>query len=63
MDSPERASDALLALEGAAQEAPREACTSMEDMVLDGGPTDADRVMREAPLEISSKFVISQIIP
>ena len=41
-----------MALEGAAQEAPREPCVSVEDGVLDGGPPDADRVVGEAQLEI-----------
>ena len=36
VDSPERASDALSALEGAAQEAPKEPCVSLEDGVPDG---------------------------
>ena len=49
MDSQERASDALLTLEGAAQEAPKESCASLEDKVLDEGPPDADRVVGEAP--------------
>ena len=37
MDSTKWASDPLLALEGAAQEVPREPCASAEDGVLDGG--------------------------
>ena len=38
VDSPERASDALLALEGASQEASKEACASLENGVPTGGP-------------------------
>ena len=52
VDSPDRASDALLALEGAAQEAPKEPYASLEDGIPDKGPPDADRAMEEAPLEI-----------
>ena len=36
MDSPKLASNALSALEGATQEAPKEDFTSLEDGVLDG---------------------------
>ena len=36
MDSPERAFDALPALEGAAQDASKEACASLEDGALAG---------------------------
>ena len=44
--------DALLALEGATQEAPREPCASLENEVQEGGPPNVDRVVGEAPLEI-----------
>ena len=53
MDSPEQASDALLALEGVAQEAPKEPCALLEDGVPNEGPPDVDRAMGEAPLEIA----------
>ena len=59
VDSPERASDALPALEGAAQEAHREACASLENGVLTGGPPNADRVVGETPLEIATKLSFS----
>ena len=52
MDSLERASDALPALEGATQEAPKEACASLENGVPTEGSSNADRVVGEAPLEI-----------
>ena len=45
-----------MALEGAAQEAPREPCTSLEDGVPNGG-FDADRAVGEAPLDIAAKFL------
>ena len=50
VDSPDRASDALLALEGAAQEAPREPYASLEDGIPDKGPPNADRAIGEARL-------------
>ena len=53
MDSPEWASEAILALEGAAQEAFGEAGKAMEDGVPAGGPFDADKVARKAPSEIA----------
>ena len=49
VDSSERAYDALPALEGAAQDASREACPSLEDGTLVGGPPNADQVVNEAP--------------
>ena len=49
MDSLERASDALPALEGVAQDASQEACALMEDGILTEGPRNADRVVWEAP--------------
>ena len=58
-DSLKRASDALLALEGATQEAPKEACASLEDGVLDRGPPDADRAVGEAPFEIVVELLSS----
>ena len=57
VDSPERASDALSALEGAARDVSQEACASLEDRVPTGGPRNVDRVMREAPL----KAVVRQL--
>ena len=53
VDSLEQASNALQALEGAAQEAPREACASLEDEIPNGGSPNANRAMGEAPLEIA----------
>ena len=55
INSPERASSALLALEGAVQEAPKEPCASPENGVLDGGPPDTTRAVGEAPLEIAAE--------
>ena len=52
VNSLEQASNALLALEGAAQDASREACASLKDGVPVGGPRNVDRVVREAPLEV-----------
>ena len=59
MDSLERASDALSALEGATLEAPWEACASVEDGVLVVGSPNADRVVGEAPLEIAAELPFS----
>ena len=42
-----------LALEGATQEAPKEACASLENGVPAEGPLNADRVVGEPPLEIA----------
>ena len=42
MDSPERAIDALLALEGVAQDASKEAYASLEDGAPAGGPPNVD---------------------
>ena len=44
---------ALLTLEGVAQEASREPCSSREGGVPDWGPSDADREVGEAPLEMA----------
>ena len=49
MDSPERASNALPALEGAAQDASREAYASQEDGALAEGPPNTYQVVSEAP--------------
>ena len=49
LDSPERASDALPTLEATAQDASREACASLEDGILAGGPPNVDKVVGEAP--------------
>ena len=52
MDSPERASDALLALEGDARGASREACASLEDRDSTGELSLDDEVSNEAlPVE------------
>ena len=59
MDSPEQASNALPALEGAAQEGLREASASLEDGVPDKGPPDAIRALEEAPLEIAAELSFS----
>ena len=48
MDSLERASDALPTLEGAAQDASREACASLEDGALARGPPKDDQAVSEA---------------
>ena len=50
------------ALEGATQEAAKEAHASLEDGVLDGGPPIADRVMGEAPLEIVIELPFSVML-
>ena len=52
MHSLERAFDALPALEGASQDASREACASLEDGVPAEGPPNADGVMGESLSEI-----------
>ena len=46
-------------MDGAAQEAPREACASLEDRVPTEGPPNANRVVVEAPLEIDAKLLFS----
>ena len=51
MDSSKQALDALLALE-----APKEACASLDDVVTNGGPLNANRVVGEAPLEIADEL-------
>ena len=43
----------MLVLEGASQEASREACASLEDGVPVEGPPNADGVVGEAPSEIA----------
>ena len=43
VDSPKWALNALPALEGATQEAPKETCVSLEDGVPDGGPPDPNK--------------------
>ena len=40
-------------MEGAAQDAPREACSSLEDGVPVEGPRNTDNVVREAPSEVA----------
>ena len=45
MDSLERASDALQALEGTTQEAFREACASLEERASVGGPPNTNQVV------------------
>ena len=59
MDSPEWASDALLALEGTVQEAPKEACASLKDGVPAKGPPDVARAVGEAPLKIVVELLLS----
>ena len=59
VDSSKWALDSLPALEGATQEAPKETCVSLEDGVPDGGPPDANKVMGEAPLEITVELSFS----
>ena len=49
VDSLELASGALLTLEGASQDASREACASLEDGVSVGGPPNSDKVVGKAP--------------
>ena len=53
IDSPEQASDALPALEGVSQDASKEACASLEDVVSTGGSPNDDGVLVEAPTEIT----------
>ena len=53
MDSLEQASNALLTLEGASQDASKEACALLEDGVPAGGLPNADGVMGEAPSKIA----------
>ena len=55
----ERASSALLALEGAAQEVPKEPCASAEDGVPNRGPLDAVKAVGEAHLGIVAKLSFS----
>ena len=54
-NSPKKAFDALPALEGAAQDASKEACASLEDGTPAERPPSADKVVGEAP---SAKIVI-----
>ena len=49
LDSPERASDALPALEDATQDASKEACASLKDGIPARGLPSADKVVAEAP--------------
>ena len=59
VDSSERASDALSALEDASQDAFGEACASLEEGVPTEGPPDADGVVGEAPSEIAARLSFS----
>ena len=59
-DSPKRAFDALLALEGFAQDASREACASLKDGTLAKRPTNADKVVGKAPFV---ETVVSSSLP
>ena len=52
MDSPDRVSNAQLALEGAPQDAPKEAYASLEDGILAGGSSGTEGVVAEALLEV-----------
>ena len=54
MDSPDRASDPLPALEGAPQDAPREACAPPEDEIPDEGSPGVEEVVVEAPLKVAA---------
>ena len=54
VDSPERAPDSMLALEGAAQGALQEACATLEDRALAGGSPNTDQVVVEAPSEAAT---------
>ena len=49
VNSPKRASNVLPALEGATQDASREACASLEDGAPAGGLPNVDRAVSEAP--------------
>ena len=49
VDSLEQAPDALPALEGAAQDASKEDCASLEDRALSKGSPNVDQVVSEAP--------------
>ena len=57
MESLERASGALLALEGASQDASQKACASLENEILVRGPPSVDNVVGEAP------FVETVVVP
>ena len=63
MDSLERASDALSALEGASQDSSKEACASLEDEVPAGGgggrPLNAAGVEGDACSEIAVRSLFS----
>ena len=48
-NSPKRASDALLALEGATKDASKDACASLEDGTLARRPQSIDKVVGEGP--------------
>ena len=52
VDSPERVSDALLALESTSQDTFREVCAFLEDGVPTGGPSNVVGVVGETLLEI-----------
>ena len=54
VDSPDRAVDAQLALEGAPQDASKEACASLEDGILVGGSPGAEGVVAKAPLVVAT---------
>ena len=59
LDSPQRAFDALPALEGDAQNSSREACASLEDGIPAEEPPSADKVVGEAP---SSGTAVSPLL-
>ena len=52
VDFPDQASDAQPALEGAPQDAPKEACAPSEDRIPAEGSLGAEGVVAEAPLEV-----------
>ena len=62
MDSPKQASDALSALEGAAQDSSKVACASLEDGAPTGGPPNVDQAVSEAPTIETTIGPLLQII-
>ena len=48
-----------MALESVTQEAPKEHFASLKDRVPDEGPPDANRAVREAPMEIAAELPFS----
>ena len=54
MDYPEKAPDSMLALEGAAQGALKEACATLEDITPTKGSHIVDQVVWGAPSEVAT---------